>query len=84
MDREYRGAGNAAFGDIVKAKPQHKNDTKKFDYTIVADRPRTVSWSDYMYSHSTGVTYRFTGQTFPLFITVCNQQKHVPKDRFDF
>ena len=30
-----------------------KNATKKFDYTSVADRLRTVSWSNY--SHPTGV-----------------------------
>ena len=29
------------------------NATKKFDYTAVADRLRTVSWSNY--SHPTGV-----------------------------
>ena len=33
------------------------NATKKFDYTAVADRLRTVSWSNY--SHPTGVVYRF-------------------------
>ena len=36
-----------------------KNATKKFDYTAVADRLRTVSWSNY--SHPTGVVNRFTG-----------------------
>ena len=35
------------------------NATKKFDYTAVADRLRTVSWSNY--SHPTGVVNRFTG-----------------------
>ena len=29
------------------------NDTKKFDYTVVADRLRTVSWNNY--GHPTGV-----------------------------
>ena len=38
-----------------------KNATKKFDYTAVADRLRTVSWSNY--SHPTGVVNRFTGPT---------------------
>ena len=33
------------------------NATKKFDYTAVADRLRTVNWSNY--SHPTGVVYRF-------------------------
>ena len=31
------------------------NATKKFDYTAVADRLRTVSWSNY--GHPTGVKY---------------------------
>ena len=35
------------------------NVTKKFDYTAVADRLRTVSWSNYC--HPTGVVNRFTG-----------------------
>ena len=35
------------------------NATKKFDYTAVADRLRTVNWSNY--SHPTGVVNRFTG-----------------------
>ena len=35
------------------------NATKKFDYTAVADRLRTVSWSNH--SHPTGVVNRFTG-----------------------
>ena len=33
------------------------NATKKFDYTAVAERLRTVSWS--IYDHPTGVVYRF-------------------------
>ena len=40
------------------------NATKKFDYTAIAGRPRTVGWSKY--SHKTGVVNRFTGPTFPL------------------
>ena len=40
------------------------NVTKKFDYTAVADRLRTVSWSNYC--HPTGVVNRFTDPTFPL------------------
>ena len=34
-------------------KDNRKNATKKFDYTAVTDRLRTVSWSTY--SHPTGV-----------------------------
>ena len=36
-----------------KSNGQHKNATKNFDYTTIADRLRTVSWSNN--SHSTGV-----------------------------
>ena len=35
------------------------NATKKFDYTTIADRLWTVSWSNY--SHPTGVVNRFMG-----------------------
>ena len=38
---------------IQKATWQHKNATKNFDYTTIADRLRTVSWSNS--SHPTGV-----------------------------
>ena len=36
-----------------KATWQHKNATKNFDYTTIADRLRTVSWNNS--SHPTGV-----------------------------
>ena len=39
--------------NVKMAKWQHKNATKKFDYTAVADRLWTVSWSNY--GHPTGV-----------------------------
>ena len=35
------------------------NATKKFDYTAIADRLRTVSWNTY--SHLNGVVNRITG-----------------------
>ena len=38
---------------IQKATWQHKNATKNLDYTTIADRLRTVSWSNS--SHPTGV-----------------------------
>ena len=31
---------------IQKAMQQHKNATKNFDYTTIADRLRTISWGD--------------------------------------
>ena len=38
---------------IQKATWQHKNATKNFDYTTIAGRLKTVSWSNS--SHPTGV-----------------------------
>ena len=47
-----------------KTKRQHTNATKNFDYTTIADRLRTVSWSK---SHPTGVVKPVNGYpTFPL------------------
>ena len=40
------------------------NATKKFHYTAIVDRLRTVSWSNY--SHPTGVVNLVYGPTFPL------------------
>ena len=48
-----------------KTKGQHKNAIKDLDYTTIADRLGTVSWSNS--SHPTGVVkpvYRYL--TFPL------------------
>ena len=39
------------------------NATKKFDYTAVADRLRTVSWSNY--GHPTGVVNLVYGPNLP-------------------
>ena len=47
-----------------KAKRQHKNTTKMYVYTTVADRLRKVSWSNC--SHPTSVVNWFTGPTFTL------------------
>ena len=50
---------------IRKQKGRHKNAIKNFDYTTIADRPRTVSWSKN--SHPTGVFKPIYGYpTFPL------------------
>ena len=50
---------------IQKATWQHKNATKNFDYTKIADRLRTVSWSNN--SHPTGVIKPvYERSTFPL------------------
>ena len=45
---------------IQKASWQHKKATKNFDYTTIADRLRTVSWSNS--THPTGVVNRFMYQ----------------------
>ena len=48
-----------------KKNGQHKNATKHFDCTAIADRLRTVSWSNN--SHPTGVVKPVYGHTtFPL------------------
>ena len=50
---------------IQKARWKHKNATKNFDYTTIADRLRTVSWDND--SHQTGVIKPAYGiPTFPL------------------
>ena len=43
--------------EISEGQHDNKYVTKKFDYTAIADRLRTVRWSTY--SHPTGVVYRF-------------------------
>ena len=49
----------------MKAKRQHKDSIKRFDYTPLADRLRTVSWSNYW--HQAGVVKPVYGiPIFPL------------------
>ena len=45
------------------------NATKKFDYTAVAERLRTVSWSNY--GHPTCVVYRFYRGHLPTYRNSC-------------
>ena len=45
------------------------NATKKFDPTAIADRLRTVSWSNYI--HPTGVVYRFYRAHLPTHRNSC-------------
>ena len=53
------------FTDRKKKMWDHKNATKIFDYTTIADRIRTVSWGND--SHLTGVVKPVYGNpTFPL------------------
>ena len=51
-----------------KSTSQHKNTNKNFDYTTIADRRRTVSWSND--SRPTDVVKSvYEGSTFPLTAT---------------
>ena len=51
-----------------KQRDNIKNATKNFDYTTIADRLRTVSWSNS--SHSTGVVIPvYERSTFPITAT---------------
>ena len=54
--------------EMSKGKSDNTNNaTKKFDYIAVADRLRTVSWSNYI--HPTGVVNLVYGSTSPLTAT---------------
>ena len=57
---------------IQKAMRQHKNVTKNFDYSTIANRLRTVSWGND--SHPTGVVKPVNGiPTFPLTANVLSK-----------
>ena len=65
---------------IQKATWQHKNATKNFDYTTIADRLRTVSWSSS--SHPTGVVKPvYERSTFPLTAKVVQSIVHGTEER---
>ena len=49
--------------NVKRAEWQHKQRHKKFDNTAVADRQRTVSWSNY--GHPTGVVNLVFGPKLP-------------------
>ena len=50
------------------------NATKKFDYTVVVDRIRTVSWSNY--GHPTGVVNLVYGLNLPTPATAVQSKGH--------
>ena len=51
--------------EMLKGQSDNTNNaTKKFDYTAVADRLRTVSWSNY--DHPTGVVNLVYGPNLPI------------------
>ena len=56
------------YANKKKAKWQHKNVTENLDYTVIADRLRTFSWSNY--KHPTDVVNPVYGLTAPLPTTV--------------
>ena len=55
--------------EISKGKEKTNNATKKFDYTAIADRLRTVVWNNY--DHPTGVLYRFYRAHLPIHHNSC-------------
>ena len=48
--------------EMSKVQSDNTNDTKKFDYTAVADRLRTVSWSTVTTATQLMLLTWFTGQ----------------------
>ena len=63
----------------ARATWQHKNATKNFDYTTVADRLRTVSWNNS--SHQTGVVKPvYERSTFSLTATAVQSKGHTFKN----
>ena len=51
--------------EMLKGQRDNTNNaTKKFDYTAVADRLKTVSWSNYI--HPTGVVNLVYGTNLPI------------------
>ena len=65
--------------EIQKTTRQHKNATKNFDYTTIADRLRSVSWSNG--SHPTGVAKPvYERSTFPLAATAVQSKGHTFKN----
>ena len=62
-----------------KKQRDNKNATKKFDYTTIADRLGTVSWSNS--SYPTGVVKPvYERSTFPLTATVVLSKGHTFKN----
>ena len=62
-----------------KTNGQHKNATKNFDNTTIANQLRTVSWNDN--SHPTGVVKPVEGYpTFPLTAKAMQSKGHAFKD----
>ena len=61
-----------------KQRDNIKNATKNFDYTTIADRLKTVNWSNR--SHPTGVVKTvYERSTFPLTATAVKSKVHTFK-----
>ena len=61
--------------NVKRAKWQHQQRHKKFDYTAIAGQHRTVSWRNY--DHPTGVVNRFKGQHSHSPQQPCNLMTHI-------
>ena len=65
--------------NVKTVKWQHKQRHQKIDYTAIADRLWTVSWSNY--SHPAGMVKPFYGRpTFPLAATAMQSKEHTFKN----
>ena len=64
---------------ILKTTWQHKNANKKFDYTTILNRLRTVSWSNDC--HPTGVVkHAYEIPTFLLTSKAVYSKEHIPSE----
>ena len=65
----------------MQIKITYTDATKTFDFTMITDRVRTVSWRDN--SHATGVVnVGFKGSTFPLPTTDVQSKGHTFKKNY--
>ena len=59
--------------EMSKGQSDNTNNARqKFDYTVVADRLRTVIWCNY--GHPTGVVNLVYGPNLPILRNTCNQK----------
>ena len=65
---------------IQKSKTKTQKPTKMFDYKAIADRLRTVSWSNF--SHPTGVVNPFMSLTFHHTVTAVLSKGHISSIHF--
>ena len=65
---------------IQWATLQHKNATKNFDYKTIADRLRTVSWSNKIHPKTDVIKPVYERSTFPLTATAVFSKRHAFKN----